>query len=327
MKKSTAIGLAFAALLVSLLLSVRLGAVPVSFAELAAVLAGRDHSLAFIVMEVRLPRAAVAVLAGAGLAVAGAILQTLVRNPLASPDVIGMTKGAGFAAAAVLYLLPRAPGYALPAAAFAGALAAFVLLSALSRRFTLSPSALALVGVAVGALFQAGIQYLIVRHPGDLNLALLWLSGSLWGRGWNDALSLLPWIAILLPAAWWNFAKLNVIQLGTDTSTSLGLHVPRQRFGLMLLAVALAGSSVAAVGAIGFVGLLAPHIARGLVGSRNQWLLPLAALIGADLMLLGDCVGRIVIVPREVPVGVMTALLGGPYFVWLLKRGRRLSRH
>jgi iron complex transport system permease protein len=327
LKKSTAIGLAFAALLVSLLLSVRLGAVPVSFAELAAVLAGRDHSLAFIVMEVRLPRAAVAVLAGAGLAVAGAILQTLVRNPLASPDVIGMTKGAGFAAAAVLYLLPRAPGYALPAAAFAGALAAFVLLSALSRRFTLSPSALALVGVAVGALFQAGIQYLIVRHPGDLNLALLWLSGSLWGRGWNDALSLLPWIAILLPAAWWNFAKLNVIQLGTDTSTSLGLHVPRQRFGLMLLAVALAGSSVAAVGAIGFVGLLAPHIARGLVGSRNQWLLPLAALIGADLMLLGDCVGRIVIVPREVPVGVMTALLGGPYFVWLLKRGRRLSRH
>lgn len=327
MKKSTAIGLAFAALLVSLVLSVRLGAVPVSFGDLAAVLAGRDHPLAFIVMEVRLPRAAIGVLAGAGLAVAGVILQTLVRNPLASPDVIGITKGAGFAAAAVLYSLPRAPGYALPVAAFAGALAAFGLLSALSRRFTLSPAALALVGVAVGALFQAGIQYLIVRHPGDLNMALLWLSGSLWGRSWNDALSLLPWIAILLPAAWWNFAKLDVLQLGTDTSTSLGLRVPRQRFGLMLLAVALAGSSVAAVGAIGFVGLLAPHIARGLVGSRNQWLLPLAALIGADLMLLGDCVGRIVIVPREVPVGVMTALIGAPYFVWLLKRGRRLSRN
>lgn len=326
MKKAIALLAAFAVMLALIVLSVRLGAVPVSFGDMGAVLLGRDNPLQFIIVEVRLPRIAVGLLAGIGLAVGGVILQSLVRNPLASPDVIGMTKGAGFAAAAVIFLFPRSPGYLLPVAAFVGALAAFGLLLALSRKFTLSPASLALVGVAIGAVFQAGIQYLIVRNPADINMALLWLSGSLWGRSWDHAVALLPWIVVLLPVAWWNFSRLNVIQLGDETSSSLGVNVTRQRFWLMLLAVALAGISVSAVGAIGFIGLIAPHIARSLVGSRHQWLIPLASLIGADLMLLGDCLGRIVMVPREVPVGVMTAIIGAPYFVYLLRRERRLLK-
>lgn len=326
MKKALTLPVAFVAMIVLAVLSVRAGAVSVSFRDIGAIVLQQDSPFQFIVVHVRLPRVVVAILAGSGLAVGGVILQSLVRNPLASPDVIGMTKGAGFAAAAVIYLFPGSPGYVLPAAAFAGALGAFGLLALLSRRLSLSPAALALVGIAVGAVFQAGIQYLIVRHPADLNMALLWLSGSLWGRGWADALSLLPWLAVLLPVAWLNSAKLDIFRLGDETSASLGIGVVRQRFWLMLLAVALAGISVSAVGAIGFVGLLAPHIARSLVGGRHRLLMPLASLIGADLMLLGDGIGRIVAIPREVPVGIMAAVIGTPYFVYLLRKERRLGR-
>lgn len=136
-------------------------------------------------------------------------------------------------------------------------------------------------------------------------------------------LSLLPWIAVLVPMVWRNYWKLDILQFGDETSTSLGLNIVRQRFWLLLLSVALAGISVSAVGAIGFIGLIAPHIARSIVGGRHRWLIPLAALIGADLMLLGDCLGRMIVIPREVPAGIMTAIIGAPYFAYLLRKGRR----
>lgn len=322
MRKPLALGLALLALIVLSVLSVSVGTVAVPFGQVGASLVSPDSPTYFIVHEVRLPRVLVGILAGFGLAVGGVILQSVIRNPLASPDVIGVTKGAGLAAAAVIFLFPKAPGYAIPAAAFAGAIVAFALLTLLSRRLTLTPASLALVGVAIGAVLQAGTQYLIVTHPTNINMALLWLSGSLWSRGWKELYALLPWIALLVPVAWGSFSKLNVLQLGDETSASLGLRLTRQRFLLLLLAVAIAGISVSAVGGIGFVGLIAPHMARSLVGGRHQWLIPLAALIGADLMLLGDCLGRILIIPREVPVGIMTAIIGAPYFVYLLRRER-----
>ncbi|CAG7648600.1 Fe(3+) dicitrate transport system permease protein FecD [Paenibacillus solanacearum] len=322
MSKGLVLITALFTLLVLSVVSVSAGTVPIPLRSMGESLWNPDSPTYYIVHEVRLPRVVVGILAGFGLAAGGVILQSLIRNPLASPDVIGITKGAGLVAAAVIFLFPKAPGYMLPAAALAGALAAFALLLLLSKRLTLSPAALALVGVAIGAVLQAGTQYLIVTHPTNINTVLLWLSGSLWGRGWREALSLLPWIALLLPAAWLSSGKLNVFLLGDETSISLGLDTIRQRFWLLLLAVALAGISVAAVGAIGFVGLIAPHMARSLIGSRNQWLIPLSALIGANLMLLGDCIGRIVITPREVPVGIMTAIIGAPYFVYLLRRER-----
>ncbi|MGY5484489.1 FecCD family ABC transporter permease [Paenibacillus sp. ALE2] len=314
-----------AALLLLLLLgivSVSVGALPIPLRDVSSALMDTHSRFHFIVYEVRLPRTLVGLLAGMGLAVAGAILQSLIRNPLASPDVIGISKGAGFAAAAVIFLFPQSPAYILPLAAFGGAVGTFLILLLLSRRLTLAPAALALVGVAMGAVLMAATQYLIVTHPTNVNTALLWMSGSLWGRSWREVISLLPWIIVLLPLVWGSYQKLNVYQLGDETITSLGVHMTRQRLLLLLLAVTLAGISVSAVGAIGFIGLMAPHMARRFVGSHNQWLIPLAALLGANLMLLGDILGRMLIVPREIPVGIMTALVGAPYFVYLLRRER-----
>ncbi|MEB4782260.1 iron ABC transporter permease [Paenibacillus jamilae] len=314
-----------AALLLLLLLgivSVSVGALPIPLRDVSSALLDTHSRFHFIVYEVRLPRTLVGLLAGMGLAVAGAILQSLFRNPLASPDVIGISKGAGFAAAAVIFLFPQSPAYILPLAAFGGAVGTFLILLLLSRRLTLAPAALALVGVAMGAVLMAATQYLIVTHPTNVNTALLWMSGSLWGRSWREVISLLPWIIVLLPLAWGSYQKLNVYQLGDETITSLGVHMTRQRLLLLLLAVTLAGISVSAVGAIGFIGLMAPHMARRFVGSHNQWLIPLAALLGANLMLMGDILGRMLIVPREIPVGIMTALVGAPYFVYLLRRER-----
>ncbi|RAP73875.1 FecCD family ABC transporter permease [Paenibacillus montanisoli] len=315
---------AFLLMIILSVVSIRVGAVSVPFKEIWLTLQTQPNKSFFIVHELRMPRVAVAILAGIGLSVGGVILQSVLRNPLASPDVIGLTKGAGFLAAAVLFLFPASPSYWLPLAALAGAFLAFALLLLLTRRLTLPPATLALVGIAIGAAFGAGTQYLIVKHPRDISLALLWLAGSLWGRNWHDVWTLLPWIVILLPAAWLSFSKLNVLQFNDMTGASLGLNIFRERFLLILLAVALAGICVSAVGAIGFVGLLAPHIARSLAGPRHQRLIPLAALIGADLMLLGDFLGRIIIAPREVPAGIMTAVIGAPYFVYLLRRERRM---
>jgi len=290
--------IAFLIMILLVVISIRVGAVSVPFSDIGNTLLGETNKSYFIVHDVRLPRIVVGILAGFGLAVGGVILQSLVRNPLASPDVIGITKGAGFTAAAVIFMFPKAPGYVLPIAAFGGAFTAYLILLALSRRLTLRPSSLALIGIAVGTVFQAGIQYLIVRQPNDINMALLWMSGSLWSRRWHDVYSLLPWIVVLLPVAWRNFAQLNMFQLGDEIAASLGLQISRERFWLLLLlAVALAGISVSAVGSIGFIGLIAPHIAHSLVGGRHQWLIPLAALVGADLILLGDAIGRILIVP------------------------------
>ncbi|KAE8561993.1 FecCD family ABC transporter permease [Paenibacillus polymyxa] len=314
-----------AALLLLLLLgivSVSVGALPIPLRDVSSALLDTHSRFHFIVYEVRLPRTLVGLLAGMGLAVAGAILQSLFRNPLASPDVIGISKGAGFAAAAVIFLFPQSPAYILPLAAFGGAVGTFLILLLLSRRLTLAPAALALVGVAMGAILMAATQYLIVTHPTNVNTALLWMSGSLWGRSWREVISLLPWIIVLLPLVWGSYRKLNIYQLGDETITSLGVHMTRQRLLLLLLAVTLAGISVSAVGAIGFIGLMAPHMARRFVGSHNQWLIPLAALLGANLMLLGDILGRMLIVPREIPVGIMTALVGAPYFVYLLRKER-----
>lgn len=300
--------------------SLSVGSVFISIQDLWLSLLQKDTPFSYIVWEYRLPRVVISILAGFGLAVAGVILQSLIRNPLASPDVIGLTKGAGFFAAFVIFLFPHSPAYVLPAAALIGAFLVFILLLLLSKRLTLKPAALALVGVALGAIFQSGIQYLLVKYPTDINMALLWMSGSLWGRGWDEVRSLFPWIIILLPVAWWQYQKLNIFQLGDEYSQSLGLDIIRQRFWLLLLSVSLAGVSVSAVGSIGFIGLIAPHIARQLVGGRHQLLIPLAALIGANLMLIGDIIGRVIIIPREVPVGIMTAIIGAPYFVYLLRK-------
>jgi iron complex transport system permease protein len=263
-------------------------------------------------------------LAGAGLAVSGVLLQAVTRNPLAAPSIVGINGGAVLGAVVVLFLLPSTPPGAVPAAALVGGIAAGTTVYALARRGgSIAPGRLALVGMAVGTLCIALVQLLIVRflNSGDYQTALTWLVGSLWGRSWDDAALLAPWSIVLLPAAWLFADHLDLLALGDDVARGLGSRLETLRAGLLGIAVGLAASAVSAAGAVAFIGLIAPHVARRLIGPRHRPLIPAAGLLGALLVLLSDALGRAVFPPQEISFGLVTALIGAPYFIYLLRRG------
>ncbi|WP_318247295.1 iron ABC transporter permease [Halobacillus litoralis] len=302
-------------------LSIGVGAVYISPGVLWNYFLGMDTSNSgFIIENFRLPRIIMALLVGAGLGISGAILQGIIRNPLASPDVIGITKGAGLAAVTVIILFPGVPVIGLPLAAFIGAGVVTVSLYFFAYRQGVKPSTLALVGIALGSICQAGIQYLTVKFPLETNAALVWLTGSLWGKDWADVSLLLPWILVLVPLSLFLTPKLDLLSLGDDVAEGLGEPVRRARILLLTVAVLLAAASVAVVGTLGFVGLVAPHIARQLVGNRHKFLLPVSALTGMALLLLADGLGRGLFPPTEVPAGIFTAIIGAPYFLYLLRK-------
>ncbi|WP_138418046.1 FecCD family ABC transporter permease [Aquibacillus sediminis] len=310
--------------LVVLVLSVigtGIGAVYIPPYEIISNLLGNDiGSNQLIIQNYRLPRIVIALLVGAGLSVSGAVLQGIIRNPLASPDVIGITKGAGLSAAIVIILFPKAPIFVLPVAAFLGAACIAILLYLLAYKNGVKPSTLSLVGIALGAICHAGIQYLMVKFPLEVNAALVWLTGSLWGKSWDDVWLLLPWILILLPVTIIMAVKLDILNLGDDVAEGLGERVEVMRMVLLFIAVGLAGSSVAIVGSLGFVGLIAPHIARRLVGNKHHLLLPVSALLGMVLVLIADMLARGLMPPVEIPAGIFTAVIGAPYFLYLLRK-------
>ncbi|WP_099159025.1 FecCD family ABC transporter permease [Virgibacillus ndiopensis] len=307
--------------LVIAIVAVGVGAVFISPIDVMQSMLGKDDGgTGFIIMTYRLPRIVMAIFVGAGLGVSGAILQGIIRNPLASPDVIGITKGAGLAAAIVVLLFPQAPVVMLPIAALAGAAIITVILYLFAYKKGVNPSTLALVGIALGAICHAGIQFLMVKFPIEINAALVWLTGSIWGKSWNDVLLLAPWILLLVPVSILLANRLDILNLGDDVAEGLGEPAERTRGILLAVAVALAGASVAVVGSLGFLGLIAPHIARQLVGNRHQLLLPTAAVMGMLLLLLADALGRGLAPPAEIPAGIFTAVLGAPYFLFLLRK-------
>lgn len=280
-----------------------------------------------VLFSFRLPRMVLAILIGAGMAVAGAVLQGVTRNDLADPGIIGINAGAGFAVVLYLYLVggnaiePSALTiYTMPIFALVGAgLAAFLIYLFAMKDGTVTPSRLILVGIGIAALFGAGLIVLQLRmDPRDFMKATIWLTGSIWGANWTYVLSLLPWILVLLPVAFYRARYLNVLNLGDSLATGLGTHVEKERRFMLFVAVALAGSSVSVGGGISFLGLIAPHIARKVVGPRHQLLLPAAALTGAMLLLFSDYVSRVLIAPSSIPVGIVVAFLGAPYFIYLL---------
>ncbi|WP_255574241.1 iron ABC transporter permease [Halobacillus sp. Nhm2S1] len=307
--------------LVGAFLSIGVGAVWIPpgaiFNYFAGVEAGGDG---YIIENFRLPRIIMSLLVGTGLGISGAILQGIIRNPLASPDVIGITKGAGFAAAAVIILFPSLPVIGLPIAAFIGAGLVTIGLYIFAFKRGVQPATLALVGIALGAICQAGIQFLTVKFPLETNAALVWLTGSLWGKDWTDVWLLLPWIVIVVPVTLFLAPKLDVLSLGDDVAEGLGEPVRKARLLLLIIAVILAGASVAVVGTLGFVGLIAPHIARQLVGNKHIYLLPVSALTGTLLLMVADNLGRGLFPPTEVPAGIFTAVIGAPYFLFLLRK-------
>ena len=282
-----------------------------------------DSSYAFIVQTLRLPRALVALLVGAALAVAGAILQGLTRNPLAAPDVIGINTGASLAAVTLIVAFPSVSSSYLPPAAFGGALVVALLLYVLAWKGHSSPARLILVGIGLAAIAHA-LTWLLISSGNiqEVSQALIWLTGSVYARGWEELWALTPWVAVLLPFAFGYARHLNALGLGDDVATGLGGRVELARGLLLLASVGLAGAAVATAGLMAFVGLMAPHIARQMVGPSGGALLPTAAVTGAALVVLSDLAGRMVFSPTELPAGIVTAVLGAPYFVFLLYRNR-----
>ncbi|PYI55082.1 FecCD family ABC transporter permease [Paenibacillus flagellatus] len=282
-----------------------------------------DEAEATIVLQFRLPRIVVALLVGMLLAASGAILQGMIRNPLASPDIMGVTGGASAAAVLFITLLPTASIRLLPFAAMVGAVAATAIIYALAWKKGVAAMRLVLIGVGIEASMRALTTLLIVRSPFyTSSKALTWLTGTVYGANWTDVAALAPWALVLLPVAFFAGRTLNVLQLGDDTASSTGSRVNRSRLLLLALCVGLAGAAVAVGGAIGFVALLAPHIARRLVGPSFGGLLPVAVLTGGIIVALADLIARTAFAPLDLPVGIFTSLIGAPFFLYLLYRNR-----
>lgn len=281
-----------------------------------------DPASQIILYQYRLPRAMVAIISGSGLAVAGMILQVLVRNPLASPDVIGVTKGASLFAVTILLVFPTAPFFLIPLSAIFGAILTMALLFLMTTRMRLSGTALALSGIGFSAFCTSLTELLTVQFPLDVNQALLWLSGSLWGRGYDEVylgLTVLPFCFYALVKS----RSLGVLQFDDDTTIGLGQPIIQSRLVWLTLSCVITGICVALVGSIGFIGLLAPHIAKKIGGGVHRHSLFLSIGIGAILMLTADGIGRAILPPLEIPVGLVTAIIGGPYFLWVLWRLRK----
>lgn len=279
---------------------------------------GREYH--YVLTAYRLPRLLLALFVGAALAVAGVLVQGIVRNPLASPDILGVSHAASFASVGALLLLPSLPVIALPLLAFAGGMAGLILLRMLAD--TRQPMKLALTGIALSACWASLTDYLMLSRPQDVNSALLWLTGSLWGRDWSFVKIAVPLLILFLPLSLGFCRDLDLLALGDARATTLGVSVPRTRLRALLLAVAMTSTGVAVCGPISFIGLVVPHMVRSITGGRHRWLLPISALTGALLLVVADLLARIIHPPLELPAGVLTAIIGAPWFVWLLVRMR-----
>ena len=305
----------------ALAILIRIGATPIPMGDVLSVISGHaDTDAARIILEFQLPRVLLCWLVGIALALSGGVMQGVIRNPLAAPDIIGVTKGAGFAGMLLLITIPTAAAGLVAPAAFVGGIVAAGMVYLFAYRRGASPARIALVGIAVSAGFEAGIRFLLVRNPLDVSASLIWLTGSLFGRSMNSVWELLPWVVILVPLLILWSRRLDVLGLGDDLASGLGEPVERTRRLMLICAVALAAAAVAVAGTIGFVGLIAPHMARRVFGGRHLASLPAAGLFGVLLMLLADMIGRSIAAPLEIPAGLVTAVVGGPYFLYLLMK-------
>lgn len=277
-----------------------------------------------IVWSLRLPRTLVATLAGGALAVSGVLLQGIMRNPLAAPNIVGLTSGASLAATLVLAVAGVGTSAGLPAWAFGGAVLTGLLVYGLSWQpgVGVTPIRLVLAGVAITAILSA-ITTLVMITTGSAQAVTLWMAGSLGAVSWPDASVALPYVAAGMFTTFLLARSLDLMQLGEDSAASLGTRVELVRFVAIGLASVLAGAAVAVAGPIGFVGLIVPHITRMLIGPRHGWVIACSAVGGAALLTSADLVARAL--SEQVPVGIVTALIGGPYFLLLLYRVRALG--
>ncbi|NIK71063.1 Fe(3+)-hydroxamate ABC transporter permease FhuB [Paenibacillus sp. BK720] len=307
----------------SLIVSLAFGSLRIPVADVVNALLGHGADSTQRIVEMRIPRTLVAALAGATLAVSGLLLQGVVRNPLADPSIIGVTGGASVGAMLMLAVFTQVSVQWLPAGAFIGAVGAAVIVFLLGRKSSFNPSVVALIGLAVSSMASAIVQVLVIRMKLTLASALVWLSGTTYARNWDDFWQLVFWPIVLLPVAWYLARKVDVLQFSDATVTNLGLRVDRTRLVIGGVGVAMAAAAVATVGSIGFIGLIAPHMTRMLVGPKYRKLVPLTALLGALLLVLADTAGRSLLAPKELPSGLVAAVIGAPYFMYLMYRSGR----
>lgn len=321
----TVIGLLSIVLMASIALSLGLGSFPTPPGQVVhALVSPLESDIAFIIWELRLPRILLAVLVGAALAVAGAILQGIVRNPLASPDVIGITSGAAMASVIFLALLSTQLSIGwLPLAALSGALFAALLVFLFAWKRSVSPTRMVLVGIGLSAAMGAVTTLLIVISDDSAAMtAYVWLTGSLYAAQWHDVVGMLPWLVLAIPLCLGHARHLDTLALGDAVAQGLGVNLLRSRLLLLACSVALAGAAVAFAGGLSFVGLMAPHMAAKLVGRQFARLAPASALIGALIVLYADLLGRVAFLPRDLPAGIFVSGIGAPCFVYLLHRTR-----
>jgi iron complex transport system permease protein len=301
------------------ILSMTVGAVTLSVTDVLDAFGGGKNG--FIVTQYRAPRVVVAILAGSSLAVAGVFLQGALRNPLASPDVVGITKWAGLGAFLVSVLTPPSWAvWAIPIGVIVGSLSGCAALFAVGRLLAGGIAGFALAGVALGLFAQAVVQYVMVLFPSRADQSMVWLAGSVYGSTSTDVIALSCWVILCLPLVFVGTKHLDAGGFADETLISIGLSPMILRGGLIVLSVLLCAGSVASVGSIGFLGLLAPHAARLLVGSRPTGLVATSALLGALLLTSADLLGRIVALPNEIPAGIVAAIIGGSYLIFLLFR-------
>lgn len=292
--------------------------------EVLAQLLGRTDEHTFVVETLRLPRVMMAVLVGGALGLSGLILQSMVRNPLASPDIIGITSGASFGAVLFIALGTGIVSMTfLPLAAIAGGLVTAIIIYLLSWNKGVTPIRLVLIGIGISAVLKSGVTFLLVFSNTHIaSKAYIWLTGSLYASTGTEVWTLVLWLLIPLPILLILGRSMNVSELGDDVATSMGVQIQWQRLIFLGCAVILAATSAAFVGGIEFVGLMAPHIARKLVGKSFIGLIPITFIIGACLVVVADLIARTMFLPLDLPAGVFTAAIGAPFFIYLLYRNR-----
>ncbi|WMT40874.1 iron ABC transporter permease [Paenibacillus sp. D2_2] len=307
------------------IISMGMGYSSLSFDRLIPTLLGKgtfkEH---FVLFDVRLPRIIITLLAGMALALSGSILQGITRNDLADPGIIGINSGAGVAVALFFLFAPIDAGsfiYLLPVVAFVGALvtSCLIYIFSYSRTAGMQPIRLVLMGVGF-SMALSGVMVVLISSAEREKVDFIskWLAGNVWGTDWPFILALAPWLAVLIPFTLYKANRLNLLSLSDPVAVGVGLSLNKERVVLLLTAVALAASAVSVTGGIAFVGLMAPHIAKALVGPRNQLFIPVAILIGGWLLVLADTIGRQVADPDGLAAGIVVALIGAPYFIYLL---------
>lgn len=318
----------FILIIMAILISINAGYMKIPIADVIATMFGNGTPQnELTIFEFRLPRIFMALLVGLGISISGAILQGISGNPLADPGILGINAGAGFTIVLYMFFFQGTVFitgwlsiFIMPFAALIGGfIAAFLIYIISWKNGRVTPIRLILVGIGINAAFGAGLTIFQMKmEPIDFMKAIVWLSGSIWGTNWTFVWMIALWLVVLIPIALYKSRVIDVLKLGDSIAIGVGANIEKERRFLLFISVAIAAVCVSVGGGITFLGLIAPHMARRLVGASHAKSLPLAALLGALLLLLADTLGRVILAPMELPVGLVISVLGAPYFIYLL---------